>query len=68
MYLLVTNKNVLHKAQKEADNLLQTFCGKRQATTNKIHMKEKNIHSFTTKSLPIPHPYLKILPKLLPSQ
>ena len=35
MYLLVTNKNVLNKAQNEADNLLQTICGKRQATTNK---------------------------------
>ena len=33
MYLLVTNKSVLNKAQNEVDNLLQTFCGKRQATT-----------------------------------
>ena len=35
MYLLVTNKSVLNKTQNEADNLLQAFCGKRQATTNK---------------------------------
>ena len=34
MYLFVTNKTVLHKAQNQADNLLQIFCGKRQATTN----------------------------------
>ena len=34
MYLLVTKKSVLNKAQNEADNLLQHFCGKRQATTN----------------------------------
>ena len=34
MYLLITNKSVLNKAQNEADNLLQTFCGKRQATHN----------------------------------
>ena len=35
MYLLVTNKSFINKAQNEADNLLQIFCGKRQATTNK---------------------------------
>ena len=35
MYLFVTNKSVLNKVQNEADNLLQKFCGKRQATTNK---------------------------------
>ena len=45
MYLLVTNKNVLNKAQTEADNLLQTFCGKRQATTN------KNVSETKTRSL-----------------
>ena len=41
IYLLVTNKSVLNKAQNEADNLLQTFCGKRQATTNKNLPKRK---------------------------
>ena len=35
MYLLVTNKSVLNKAQNEADNLLQFFCDRRQAKTNK---------------------------------
>ena len=34
MYLLVTNKSVLNKAQIEADNLLQNFCDKRQVTPN----------------------------------
>ena len=40
MYLLVTNKSVLNKAQNEADNLLQIVCGKRQATPNK-HLPER---------------------------
>ena len=35
MYLLVTNKSVMNKAQNEADNLLQTFCSQRQSTPNK---------------------------------
>ena len=35
MYLLVTNKSVINKAQNEADNLLQKFCGQRQSTPNK---------------------------------
>ena len=35
IYLLVTNKSVLNKAQNEAYNLLQNIWGKRQATTNK---------------------------------
>ena len=30
MYLLITNKSVITKAQKEADNLLIKFCGRRQ--------------------------------------
>ena len=68
VYLLVTNKSVLNKAQNKADNLLHHFCGKRQTTTNKIYLKEKNVHSFTTKSLPMLQPYLKILPKLLLNQ
>ena len=35
MYLLVTNKSVINKAQNESDNLLQKFCGQRQSTQNK---------------------------------
>ena len=35
MYLLVTNKSVINKAQNEADTLLQKFCGQRQSTPNK---------------------------------
>ena len=53
MYLLITNKSVLNKAQNEADNLLQFVCGKRQATTYKNLPERKNVHSFTTKSLHI---------------
>ena len=34
MYLLITNKSVITKAQKEADNLLIKFCGHRQNTSN----------------------------------
>ena len=30
MYLLITNKNVINKAQKEANNFLIKFCGRRQ--------------------------------------
>ena len=41
MYLLVTNISVLNKAQNEADNLLQLFCGKRQSTPNKNLPKRK---------------------------
>ena len=67
MYSLVTNKSVLNKAQNEADNLLQKFCGKRQATT-KTNLSERKkrrlIHnqfsSYTTSlsqntSLPLHH-------------
>ena len=68
VYLLVTNKSVLNKAQNEADNLLHHFCGKRQTTTNKNLPERKNVHSFTTKSLPMLQPYLKILPKILLNQ
>ena len=31
MYLLITNKILINKAQKEADNLLSKFCGRRQS-------------------------------------
>ena len=41
MYLLLTNKSVLAKAQKEADNLLIKFCGKRQSKTNQAHPERK---------------------------
>ena len=42
MYLLVTNKSVINKAQNEADNLLQKFCGQRQALPNdKIPERKK---------------------------
>ena len=69
MYLLVTNKRVLNKAQNETDNLLQTFCGKRQATPNKnsLERKETSTHS-QTKFHPMLKPYLKTLPKLLLNQ
>ena len=43
MYLFVTNKTVLHKVQNQADNLLQFFCGKRQATTN-TNLPERKKH------------------------
>ena len=42
MYLLVTNKSVLNKAQNEADNLLQFFCvAKVKQQPIKIYTKEK---------------------------
>lgn len=31
MYLLITSKSVINKAQKEADNLLLKYCGCRQS-------------------------------------
>ena len=34
MYLLITNKSVINKAQKEADNLLLKFCASRQSNSN----------------------------------
>ena len=43
IYLLITNKNFLNKAQNEAGNLLQIFCGKRQATNNK-YLPERKKH------------------------
>ena len=43
MFLLVMNKSILNKAQNEADNLLQTICGKRQATTNKNLPERKKL-------------------------
>ena len=42
MYLLVTNKSVINKAQNEADNLLQKFCGQLQSTPNKNLPKKKH--------------------------
>ena len=41
MYLLITNKSVVNKAQNEADKLLHKFCGKRQSTTNKTLPERK---------------------------
>ena len=41
IYLLVTNTNILNKAQNKADNLLQNVCGKRQATINKNLLERK---------------------------
>ena len=41
MYLFITNKSVITKAQKEADNLLIKFCGRRQNTPNQAP-PEKN--------------------------
>ena len=31
MHLLITNKILINKAQKKADNLLSKFCGRRQS-------------------------------------
>ena len=44
MYLLITNKSVINKAQNEADNLLQKVCGKRQAINNNNLPERKNVH------------------------
>ena len=41
MYLLVTNKSALNKAQNKADTLLQKIYGKRQATPNKNLLERK---------------------------
>ena len=41
MYLLITNKNVITKAQKEADNLLVKFCGNRQNNPNQAQPERK---------------------------
>ena len=46
MYLLITNKSVINKAQQEADNLLIKFCGRRQSnsTQNLPEKKEDTSH------------------------
>ena len=67
MYLLVTNKSVINKAQNEADNLLQKFCGQLQSTPNK-NLPKKNAHSFTTKFHHMQQHYHKTLPKSLHNQ
>ena len=41
MYLLIKNKSVITKAQKEADNLLIKFCGRRQNTLNQAPPERK---------------------------
>ena len=41
MYLLITNKSVINKAQKVADNLLIKFCGYRQSNPNQA-LPERN--------------------------
>ena len=41
MYLLVTNKSVINKAQNEADNLLQNFVANVKQQPIKIYPKEK---------------------------
>ena len=41
MYLLITNKSVINKAQKEADNLLIKFCGYRQSNSNQTLPERK---------------------------
>ena len=51
MYLLVTNKSVLNKAQNEADNVLQNNCGKRQATINTKISRKKKISTHSQSSL-----------------
>ena len=43
IYLLVTNTNILNKAQNKADNLLQNVCGKRQTTINKHLLENYNL-------------------------
>ena len=35
MYLLITNKSVINKAQNEADYLLLNICGRCRSTYNK---------------------------------
>ena len=44
MYLLITNKSVLNKAQNEADNLLQKFVANVKQHLTTIYQKEKNVH------------------------
>ena len=41
MYLLITNKSVINKAQKEADNLLLKFCASRQSNSNQALPERK---------------------------
>ena len=41
MYLLIINKTVITKGQKEADNLLIKFCGRRQNTPNQAPPERK---------------------------
>ena len=48
MYLLVTNKSVINKAQNEADTLLQKFCGQRQSIPKRnlpVRKKRPLIHN-----------------------
>ena len=68
MYLLVTNKSVINKAQNETDNLLQNFVANVNQLQTKIYQKERNAHSFTTNFYHTQQNYHKTLPKLLPNQ
>ena len=43
MYLLITNKSVIKKAQKEAENLLIKFCGRIQSNSNQALPERKEI-------------------------
>ena len=41
MYLLITNKSVINKAQNKVDNFLLKFCEHRQPTSNKDLLERK---------------------------
>ena len=41
MYLLITNKSVINKARKEADNLLIKFCRRRQSNSYQPLLERK---------------------------
>ena len=41
MYLFITNRSVINKAQKEADNLLIKFCACRQSNSNQALPQRK---------------------------
>ena len=69
MYLLITNKSVINKAQQEADNLLIKFCGRRQSnSTQNLPEKKRRYLSSITKSHPIQPHYQKTPHRLLLNQ
>ena len=44
MYSLITNKRLINKAQKQADNSLLKYYGRRKSTTQYLPARKKNTY------------------------